>query len=108
MEKPTPPPAKTGDAIEHAVTNRQPGDEQINGDEEAHGINHAHQRGKQVTDLPVPGSVAQDQPDHSMLDEEPEGWDQAPLEASPPEQRRHPRTGGKGGTPDVGEPTTKG
>lgn len=43
------------------------------------------------------------QPDHSMHEEEPMGWDQAPTDAADPSQKRHPRTGGKGGTPDAGD-----
>lgn len=48
------------------------------------------------------GPVSQ-QPDHSMKDEEPLGWDQAPKEPAQREQKRHSRLGGKGGTPDEGE-----
>ena len=39
------------------------------------------------------------QPDHSMKDEEPLGWDQAPTDIHDKTQQRHPRTEGKGGTP---------
>jgi len=46
--------------------------------------------------LPAP-----EQPDHSMKDEEPLGWDLAPQNISNPEHKRHPRTEGKGGTPDA-------
>lgn len=42
----------------------------------------------------------------SMRDDEP--LDEAPVEKMPTDQRRHPRTGGKGGTPDVGEQTLEG
>jgi len=38
------------------------------------------------------------EPDHSMLDEEPDGWDQAPTDIKDPRQKRHPRREGKGGT----------
>lgn len=41
-----------------------------------------------------------DQPDHSMLDEEPDGWDLAPADIHDPRMKRHPRKEGKGGTPD--------
>lgn len=41
-----------------------------------------------------PGQVA-----HSMKDEEPTGWDQAPQDIHDPQQQRHPRTEGKGGVP---------
>ena len=37
------------------------------------------------------------QPDHSMNDEEPTGWDQAPNDIHNPRHKRHPRTEGKGG-----------
>lgn len=43
------------------------------------------------------------QPDHSMLDEEPDGWDQAPTDIHDPKMKRHPRKEGKGGTPDPGD-----
>lgn len=39
------------------------------------------------------------QPDHSMHDEEPDGWDLAPNDIQDPKMKRHPRTEGKGGTP---------
>lgn len=42
---------------------------------------------------------APEQPDHSMLDEEPDGWDLAPNDIKNPREKRHPRTEGKGGTP---------
>jgi hypothetical protein len=38
-----------------------------------------------------------EQPDHSMKEEEPLGWDQAPTNAQKPEMKRHPRTEGQGG-----------
>ena len=43
--------------------------------------------------------AAAKQPDHSMHDEEPNGWDQAPSDIHDPKQKRHPRTEGRGGTP---------
>ena len=39
-----------------------------------------------------PGTVQ-----HSMKEEEPTGWDQAPTDIHDPRQQRHPRTEGKGG-----------
>jgi hypothetical protein len=39
------------------------------------------------------------QPDHSMHEEEPDGWDQAPTDIHNPRHKRHPRTEGRGGTP---------
>ena len=47
-------------------------------------------------DTPPPAG----QPDHSMKEEEPLGWDQAPQEQVPDARKRHPRKEGKGGTPD--------
>lgn len=101
-------PRGDNDKQSQAVHNTSDNKKQVNSDPSAHGKAHAAERGKQVTDLPVPGSVAEDQPDHSMKDEEPTGWDQAPQGRTPTESKRHPRIGGKGGTPDVGESKTNG
>lgn len=43
--------------------------------------------------------VSPDDVEHSMKDEEPDGWDQAPMSISDPQQKRHSRTEGKGGVP---------
>ena len=43
------------------------------------------------------GGPAPAQPDHSMHEEEPLGWDQAPNDIKNPREKRHPRTEGKGG-----------
>jgi hypothetical protein len=40
------------------------------------------------------------QPEHSMKEDEPMGWDMAPTDIHNPRLQRHPRTEGKGGTPD--------
>ncbi|MEM8873734.1 MAG: hypothetical protein AAGD32_05685 [Planctomycetota bacterium] len=48
-----------------------------------------------------PSKPIAEQPDHSMKDEEPLGWDQAPL--SKPEWQRHPRPNMPGGVPKQGE-----
>ena len=69
-------PTESPDRQEQAVHNRQDPQRQIN----------AHD------DLPP-------QPDHSMREEEPDGWDQAPTNIKNPRMKRHPRTEGKGGTP---------
>ena len=76
-------PGQKPDQREQAVTNRQDGTRQIN----------AHDTINQR------GGPAPEQPDHSMKDEEPLGWDQAPTDIHEPRQQRHPRTEGKGGTP---------
>ena len=73
-------PADQPDNVHGAVTNAQDGSKQIN----------AHE---------TTGRAAPQQPDHSMNDEEPDGWDQAPTDIHDPKQKRHPRREGKGGTP---------
>ena len=57
-----------------------------------------------------PSEPISPQPDHSMNDETPLGWDQAPkdVEGVPAGNTRHPRQGGKGGVPDVGEADEQG
>lgn len=57
-----------------------------------------------------PSKPISPQPDHSMNDEEPLGWDQTPKDSAdlPAGNTRHPRQGGKGGTPDVGEANREG
>ncbi len=73
-------PTDTPDQQEESVGNRQQSDRQIN----------AHE---------TTGRAAPKQPDHSMKDEEPDGWDQAPTDIHDNRQKRHPRQEGKGGTP---------
>ena len=46
-----------------------------------------------------PGSPPPPQPDHSMNEEEPGDADLAPADIHDPQQKRHPRKEGKGGTP---------
>ena len=75
-------PSQSPDRQEQAVTNKQP-PRQSNADDPV------NQR----------GGPAPEQPDHSMKEEEPEGWDQAPQDIDDPQQKRHPRTEGKGGVP---------
>jgi len=78
-------PADSPDQIHKAVSNRQDGSRQIN----AHETENQH-AGR---DLQPP------QPQQSMLDEEPLGWDQAPTDIKDSQQKRHSRTEGRGGTP---------
>jgi len=65
-------------------------------------VPNKHKPGKQInpqdTDEPEKQPLP-NQPDHSMKDEEPTGWDLAPQDIKDPRQKRHPRTEGKGGTP---------
>ena len=76
-------PTDSPDQGQDAVRNKQDGARQINGQDAV------SQR----------GGPAPEQPDHSMKDEEPLGWDQAPTDIHDPTKQRHPRTEGKGGTP---------
>ncbi len=46
-----------------------------------------------------PESTSSKEPQASMRDEEPMGWDLAPTDIHDPRSQRHPRTEGKGGTP---------
>src|SRR5262249_25157076 len=104
-------PEDQKDCGEGAVTNRQDGGRQLNAQESASGTVRGeplrppdamkHQR--EAGTLPPPAAV-----DHSMHDEEPDGWDQAPLDIHDPEKKRHPHIGGKGGTPDAGEDPRRG
>ena len=66
-------PTDAPDAAGQAVTNEQDPRRQVNAQDQS------------------------PQPDHSMKEEEPMGWDQAPTDIHDPERRRHPRTEGKGG-----------
>ncbi|MGE5607696.1 MAG: hypothetical protein ACM359_00435 [Bacillota bacterium] len=86
-------PEPTPDKMKEAVSNVHPPDRQINAEETT----------DSRKEVPLtPGEHAQptpEQPDHSMLDEEPDGWDLAPTDIDDPRRKRHPRTEGKGGVP---------
>lgn len=73
-------PTNRPDKQKQAVKNRQ-SPRQINAD----------------NDTNARRSSAPNEPDHSMHDEEPLGWDQAPIEATDARRKRHPRSEGKGG-----------
>lgn len=86
-------PARAPDQMKKAVPNVHPPDRQINAEEASDDRAKAE---------PVPGEHAKpapEQPDHSMLEEEPDGWDLAPTDIDDPRRKRHPRTEGKGGVP---------
>lgn len=76
-------PQDAPEQSEQAVHNTQDGTRQVNAQDV-------------VNQRSGPAPV---QPDHSMKDEEPDGWDLAPTDIQDPKQKRHPRTEGKGGTP---------
>ena len=81
-------PEASPDRQQQAVTNKQDPRRQIN----AQDTNDV--RGEAPQEAP-----AREQPDHSMHEEEPDGWDQAPTDIQDNRQKRHPRTEGRGGTP---------
>jgi hypothetical protein len=83
-------PARQDDKADDAVTNRSTPRETT-----AHDITNA----RKSSDPGEPSEPAPDQPEHSMKDEEPMGWDQAPQDIHEDRQKRHPRTEGRGGTP---------
>lgn len=76
-------PTNSPDQQQQTVTHRQDPTRQIN----AHDTVDPRAR-------PAP-----EQPEQSMKDEEPLGWDQAPTDIQNPREQRHPRREGKGGTP---------
>ena len=93
MDAPAATPQNQPDRMEQAVKNRQDGTRQQN----AHDT--VDQRRDGTVGRSSPGQASQSQPDHSMKDEQPMGWDQAPTDIHNPRNQRHPKTGGTGGTP---------
>jgi hypothetical protein len=83
-------PSPTEDKTGGAVTNRSEPREVT-----AHEITDA----RKANHPGEPSGPAANQPGHSMKDEEPTGWDQAPQDIDDNRQKRHPRTDGRGGTP---------
>ena len=76
-------PRNAPDQAGQAVKNEQDPRRQVNAQDDA-----ASERNQQDQ---------AEQPDHSMREEEPLGWDQAPTDIQDPERQRQPRTEGKGG-----------
>jgi hypothetical protein len=97
-------PTHQSENLDRSASNAHPGDRQLNAHDDPGGTGGAGQPLNQI-DLSKP---APKQPDHSMREEEPMGSDDAPTDIKDPRQQRHPRTGGKGGTPDAGEPNSRG
>jgi hypothetical protein len=85
-------PTDRPDHTRDAVHNKQSPERQIN----------AHESEDERSSRPMTDAAA-DRPagevDHSMFEEEPDGWDQAPLDIKDPRHKRHSRTEGRGGTP---------
>jgi hypothetical protein len=97
-------PTHQSENVDRAASNAHPGDRQLNAHDDPGGTGGTGQPLNQI-DLSKP---APDQPDHSMREEEPMDADEAPTDIKDPRQQHHPRTGGKGGTPDAGEPNSRG
>jgi hypothetical protein len=96
-------PENQPDRMDQAVKNKQ-APRQINSEDVTSGLVAGNPQGATGQSSVKPGNPdLPPQPDHSMLEEEPLGWDQAPTDIHDPERQRHPRTEGKGGTPDVGD-----
>lgn len=91
-------PADDPDRQEQTVKNRQPPRQRNAQDEvdERASVLLGGPQERTPPPMPPPEPV-----DHSMMEEEPDGWDLAPQERKRDRDRRHPRTGGKGGTPDA-------
>ena len=82
-------PTDRPDQIQESAKNRSDPQRQINAEE---GLRAGERR----------------EPDHSMFDEEPTDADLAPKDIHNSRNKRHPRTGGKGGTPDEREDRRRG
>jgi hypothetical protein len=98
-------PVARPDDMQRTVDNAHPGNRQLNAHDDPGGTGGGGQPLNQI-DLSQP--AAPQQPDHSMFEEESTGWDEASTDIKDPRQQRQPRTGGKGGTPDAGEPDSRG
>lgn len=96
LDAPVATPSRQPDAMEQAVKNRQDGTRQQNGQDI---VDQRRDGTVGQSGTSSPGQASQSQPDHSMKDEEPMGWDQAPTDIHNPRDQRHPKTDGKGGTP---------
>jgi hypothetical protein len=105
QERTTPDPA---DSYERSRPEQQSGMGRLDNDQAtphdqpdavAQGAKNKQDPQRQINAHETSGRPAPPQPDHSMNDEEPDGWDQAPTDIHDPKQKRHPRHEGKGGTP---------
>ena len=89
-------PAANPDRAEDAVKNKQDPTRQINAQD--------------VVDQRAIGATSPSgrQPDHSMNEDDQIDTDTIPEESQNPREKRNPRIGGKGGTPDAGESRRQG
>ena len=86
-------PAANPDRAEDAVKNKQDPTRQLNAQD--------------VVNQRATGAST-GQPDHSMADDDQIDTDTIPEESDNPRDKRNPRIGGKGGTPDAGESRRQG
>ena len=98
-------PTNQPDNLSDVVSNAHPGDRQLNAHDDPGGTGGG---GQPLNQINLSKPAAPDRPDHSMFDEEAQGWDTAPTDISNPRDKRHPRTGGKGGAPDADDPDSRG
>lgn len=86
-------PTDSPDRAEDAVKNKQDPTRQLNAQD--------------VVNQRATGASSK-QPDHSMAEDDQIDTDTIPEESSNPRDKRNPRIGGKGGTPDAGESRRQG
>ncbi len=89
-------PTDRPDQTDKAVQNKQDPERQINGEDAE---DERSGRAEDTADRPDAPDRAGDEVDHSMFEEEPDGWDQAPTDIHDPKFKRHSRKEGRGGTP---------
>ena len=94
LDNNTSTPEQSADKQDAAVTNKQEPEHQINAQDESMSGPGRQSPAQSIAER----QALPPQPDHSMKDEEPHGWDQAPTDIHTPEHQRHPRPDGKGGT----------
>jgi hypothetical protein len=92
-------PQRAPDRTPSAVTNQQDPRRQVNAQDVVDDRAKRRPGPQEGADEHRRSAPAARQPDHSMKEEEPDGWDQAPTDIHDPRQQRHPRREGKGGTP---------
>lgn len=83
-------PERSPDKIDQAVIQKQDPDRQINAEDQMNERNAGPADGTKINPP---------QPEQSLPEEEPLGWDQAPQDIHDSRYQRQPKTEGKGGTP---------
>jgi hypothetical protein len=84
-------PTNSPDRAEEAVKNKQDATRQIN-----------------AQDVVDQRATGEKEPDHSMAEDDQIDTDTIPEESDNPREKRNPRIGGKGGTPNAGESRRQG